>query len=164
MPEEVAARNTGDPSANRDGVHAEGEERGPKSRVLGSQSVHKSASNAAGKRANQARGGAKAGNDRWSKGTQGDGSEMKGDEEHRPARVAVTPKQAGETLRQKWSWVELSVWTDRMLTALETGSKETSCEQQGLYSLVAAQGLIRQSRTEKPSIGEPDAGKPPVRF
>src|SRR5205823_1583756 len=66
--------------------------------------------------------------------------------------------------RQKWSCVDPSVWTDRMLTALETGSKETSCEQQSLYSLVGTQGLFRQSRTEKPSIGEQDAGKPPVRF
>lgn len=38
-----------------------------------------------------------------------------------PARV-VLPKQAGEA-RSRWSWVERSVWTDRMLAALETGVK-----------------------------------------
>lgn len=39
-------------------------------------------------------------------------------------RAAVSPqtKQAGET-RGPWSWVEPSVWTDRMLTALEKGVK-----------------------------------------
>jgi len=26
-------------------------------------------------------------------------------------------------LRQRWSWVEASIWTDRMLTALENGVK-----------------------------------------
>ena len=31
-------------------------------------------------------------------------------------------KQAGE-IRDRWSWVEPSVWTDRMLTALENGVK-----------------------------------------
>jgi RNA-directed DNA polymerase len=123
MPDEVAARNTGDPRASRDGVHACGKERWPKNRALGSQSVHKSASNAVGKRAGNARGGAKAGNDRWSKGTQKDGGEMKRDAEQSPATVASGPKQAGETLRQKWHWVEPSVWTDRMLAALENGVK-----------------------------------------
>jgi len=48
---------------------------------------------------------------------------MNGPEEKQPARVAVTPKQAGEALRQRWPWVEPSVWTDRMLTALENGVK-----------------------------------------
>jgi hypothetical protein len=37
--------------------------------------------------------------------------------EIKPARVSET-KQAGET-RDRWSWVEPCVWTDRMLTALE---------------------------------------------
>lgn len=36
--------------------------------------------------------------------------------------VAVTPKQS-EDVRSGWSWTEPSVWTDRMLTALETGVK-----------------------------------------
>ena len=43
-------------------------------------------------------------------------------EEGRPAGVPEEAKQAGE-IRTRWSWVEPSVWTDRMLTALEKGVK-----------------------------------------
>lgn len=39
-----------------------------------------------------------------------------------PAGVSEGTKQAGET-RDRWSWVEPSVWTERMLTALEVGVK-----------------------------------------
>src|SRR6185369_12234160 len=47
--------------------------------------------------------------------------------EHIPAPVptvakAPAAKQAGET-PSRWTWVEPSVWTERMLTALETGVK-----------------------------------------
>jgi RNA-directed DNA polymerase len=42
-------------------------------------------------------------------------------EDHR-ALVPVRAKQAGE-IRGCWSWAEPSVWTDRMLTALEKGVK-----------------------------------------
>jgi RNA-directed DNA polymerase len=37
--------------------------------------------------------------------------------EQRPAGVVATPKQAGEA-RDRWWWVERSVWTERMLTRL----------------------------------------------
>ena len=37
-----------------------------------------------------------------------------------PAEVSEWAKQAGE-IRDRWSWVEPSVWTERMLTALEEG-------------------------------------------
>lgn len=40
--------------------------------------------------------------------------------EDQPAGVPGRAKQAGET-RGIWSWVEPSVWTERMLTALEAG-------------------------------------------
>ena len=51
-----------------------------------------------------------------------------------PAEVPTVAKQAGEAeppraRRVRWSWVETSVWTDRMLTALEQGCerrRETS--------------------------------------
>lgn len=45
--------------------------------------------------------------------------------EGRPAEVFCQggTKQAGETGFRKWSWVERSVWTDRMLEALEQGVK-----------------------------------------
>ncbi len=42
--------------------------------------------------------------------------------EEAPAAVSVRTKQAGE-IRDRWSWVEPSVWTERMLTALEVGVK-----------------------------------------
>jgi RNA-directed DNA polymerase len=42
--------------------------------------------------------------------------------EGRPAGVLEKAKQAGE-IRDRWDWVEPSVWTDRMLTALEEGVK-----------------------------------------
>ncbi|MFP4028556.1 MAG: group II intron reverse transcriptase/maturase [Candidatus Brocadiia bacterium] len=43
--------------------------------------------------------------------------------EGKPARVPGQPdKQAGE-IRARWAWVEPSVWTDRMLAALENGVK-----------------------------------------
>lgn len=39
-----------------------------------------------------------------------------------PASVPNRAKQAGEA-RDRWSWAEASVWTDRMLQTLETGVK-----------------------------------------
>ena len=42
--------------------------------------------------------------------------------EKKPAGVPEEAKQAGEDLA-RWTWVEPSVWTDRMLTALEKGVK-----------------------------------------
>jgi RNA-directed DNA polymerase len=47
---------------------------------------------------------------------------MNGPEQERPAQVAAGPTQAGD-IRGRWPWVEASVWTDRMLTALEKGVK-----------------------------------------
>ena len=40
-----------------------------------------------------------------------------------PATVAQEPKQVGDTLRQRWRWVEPCVWTERMLETLERGVK-----------------------------------------
>ena len=42
--------------------------------------------------------------------------------EGKPATVSERTKQAGE-IRDRWSWVEPGVWTERMLTALEEGVK-----------------------------------------
>jgi len=42
--------------------------------------------------------------------------------EAEPAAVSDGAKQAGE-IWQRWSWVERTVWTERMLTALEQGVK-----------------------------------------
>ncbi len=43
-----------------------------------------------------------------------------GTREARPAAVSEETKQAGE-VRARWAWTEPSVWTERMLTALEQG-------------------------------------------
>ncbi len=43
--------------------------------------------------------------------------------EDRPAEVSATAKQAGEACAHSWDWVERSVWTERMLEALEKGVK-----------------------------------------
>jgi RNA-directed DNA polymerase len=56
------------------------------------------------------------------KGTQEGGYVTDGGAEERPARVPETATQAGE-IRDRWDWVEPSVWTERMLTALERGVK-----------------------------------------
>ncbi|MGA9055113.1 MAG: reverse transcriptase domain-containing protein [Terriglobia bacterium] len=40
-----------------------------------------------------------------------------------PAAVPETTKQAGEAQPTRWDWVERSVWTERMLEALERGVK-----------------------------------------
>ncbi len=42
--------------------------------------------------------------------------------EEGPAGVSETATQAGE-IRARWAWVEPTVWTERMLTALEKGVK-----------------------------------------
>ncbi|MBF0552981.1 MAG: hypothetical protein HQK96_00320 [Nitrospirae bacterium] len=40
------------------------------------------------------------------------------------AIVTEKSKQAGETLiPERWKWVETSIWTEHMLTALEEGVK-----------------------------------------
>ena len=41
-------------------------------------------------------------------------------DDSKPATVAATPQQAGDT-RDPWGWVERSVWTERMLTRLTSG-------------------------------------------
>jgi RNA-directed DNA polymerase len=47
---------------------------------------------------------------------------MNGSTEPHPAAVSATTTQAGD-VRTRWAWTEPSVWTDRMLTALEQGVK-----------------------------------------
>ena len=42
--------------------------------------------------------------------------------EERPAGVSETTMQAGD-IGARWAWVEPSVWTERMLMALEKGVK-----------------------------------------
>lgn len=47
---------------------------------------------------------------------------MNGSSQEEPARVVAGPTQVGD-IRGRWPWVEASVWTVRMLTALEEGVK-----------------------------------------
>ena len=70
-----------------------------------------------------------------------------------PASVSkvATPaaRQAGD-IQDRWSWVERTVWTDRMLAALENGVKGGKWlyvffEEQGLFSLKSAHAQFRQS-------------------
>jgi RNA-directed DNA polymerase len=56
------------------------------------------------------------------KGTQEGGYVPEGRPEEKPAVVPERAKQAGE-IWNRWNWVEPSVWTERMLTALEKGVK-----------------------------------------
>jgi RNA-directed DNA polymerase len=47
---------------------------------------------------------------------------MNGMTDDSPTTVPTTAKQVGE-VRARWAWTEPSIWTDRMLTALEQGVK-----------------------------------------
>jgi RNA-directed DNA polymerase len=61
--------------------------------------------------------------------------------ETEPAGVPCGAKQAGE-IHDRWSWVEPSVWTERMLTALETGIKGGKW-----YSLIDKVSSLRNLRS-----------------
>ena len=95
--------NQGDLFAEGDGVHAKG-------RRAGQTGVTASI------RAMKGRNGPGA------KETQEGGDVTDRQTEERPAIVPPTAKQAGE-IRARWAWVEPSVWTERMLIALEEGVK-----------------------------------------
>jgi len=53
---------------------------------------------------------------------QEEGCKMATPTQDKPPAVSVTAKQGGN-VRDRWSWTERAVWTDRMLTALEKGVK-----------------------------------------
>ena len=61
--------------------------------------------------------------------------------ESEPAGVPARAKQAGD-IQGKWSWVEPSVWTERMLTALEEGVKGGKW-----YSLIDKVSSLRNLRS-----------------
>jgi RNA-directed DNA polymerase len=58
----------------------------------------------------------------WSDGVQEGGCVKDDPKEETPASVPEGATQAGE-VRARWPWAEPTVWTDRMLTTLETGVK-----------------------------------------
>ncbi len=68
--------------------------------------------------------------------------------EAKPSIVGESPIRGGD-IRTRWEWVEPSVWTDRMLAALENGVKEGKYAffvAHGLFTLTAAYEAARQSR------------------
>ena len=65
---------------------------------------------------------------------------MDGRSEVKPTPVPAAAKPVGE-VRARWPWAEPSVWTERMLTALESGV----FAEQGLFSTTAAHVLASQS-------------------
>ena len=93
---------------------------------------------------------------------------MKGrTKESHPARVSERTKPAGE-IRDRWSWVEPEVWTERMLTALENGVKEGS-QTPTLPSMGCSLSFQPIRRPVNPlggelPTGEPCAGEPHARF
>ena len=76
---------------------------------------------------------------------------MSRSKDQRPAPVPEEAKQAGEA-HTRWKWAEPSVWTERMLTALEQGVKggiwrwpNAFFAVHGLFSLAAAYAAACQS-------------------
>ena len=61
-------------------------------------------------------------NGRGAKGAQEGGCVKDSTTEDNPAPVPSGATQAGD-IRARWTWIEPSVWTDRMLAALENGVK-----------------------------------------
>ena len=65
-----------------------------------------------------------------------------------PARVprATETRRAGETGPGRWDWVERTVWTSRMLQALDREVKgEAFFQARGLFGLEAAHAARLQS-------------------
>ena len=62
--------------------------------------------------------------------------------------VPATAKRARETLL-RWGWAEPTVWTERMLAALDEGVKggHAFFAEHGLFRLSEAHALARQSLT-----------------
>jgi len=67
-------------------------------------------------------------------------------------------------IRRLWRWVELSVWTDRMLATLEMGVKGTTLLSWGCSHFRQPESRYAGPHVGKPLTGEPDAGDPHVRF
>jgi len=55
--------------------------------------------------------------------------------------------QGAQAHDRDWSWVQATVWTERMLAALQTGVKGPKFfAEQGLFTLAQAHALASQSR------------------
>ncbi len=65
-----------------------------------------------------------------------------------PLSVNKSSRQGGEARAEKWAWVGATVWTERMLKALEKGvkgGKWAFFREQGLFTLTAAHESLVQS-------------------
>ena len=92
--------------------------------------------------------------------------------ENTPAGVSERATQAGE-IRARWAWAEPTVWTERMLAALEQGVKGGKTIYAGPMPTLRDMDCFPWPRpmqkpanplAGKPPTGEPYAGDPPVRF
>jgi RNA-directed DNA polymerase len=74
--------------------------------------------------------------------------------EDQPARVPETATQAGE-IYARWDWVEPSVWTERMLTALEQGVKGSKWYSlmDKVYALPNLRAAFKQVKANKGAAG-----------
>lgn len=68
-----------------------------------------------------------------------------GQTDPKPAIIAQEARSVGE-IRDRWSWVEPNVWTDRMLTALEEGVKGDKWY--SLFDKVYSPGNLRAAFTK----------------
>ena len=86
-----------------------------------------------------------------------------------PVFACTGTKPAGD-IRPRWEWVAATVWTERMLVALENGVKGGRWFGQTppftRWGYIPWNWPKREcaNLTETPLTGEPDAGDPPVRF
>ena len=92
------------------------------------------------------------------------------------SRVPARARQGTATHDRDGSWVEASIWTERMLLALGNGvkggqwfslmDKAIRCFLRGSWAVRHAHGVALRETIpmRKPPTGEPYAGKPHVRF
>ncbi len=81
--------------------------------------------------------------------------------EEQRSLVSEMTKQEREA---QWNWVEPSVWTDKMLAALDKGVKGKSLIAVGSSLYLEPTGNYAGLLNEELFSGEPYAGEPHVRF
>ena len=79
--------------------------------------------------------------------------------ELKPAPVSEWTKPAGE-IRDRWSWVEPDVWTERMLTALDEGVKGGKKKMPTLPNSGCSLWSQPMQKSVNPLGGEPPTGEP----
>ena len=76
-------------------------------------------------------------------------SDTTGQSESQASAVPARARQGAETQGRNWSWVEATVWSERMLAALGNGvqgEKDIFFAARELFTMVMARGLASQSR------------------